>query len=102
MLPYKQYDNESLYKTWERFQGLLRKCPHYGLPIWLQVDTFYHGLGAQLKMMVDVASGGASKSNLVDDGYEFIDNMQTNSYNWRTKGTTQSKTVRVHESDTIN
>ena len=39
-----QEDGESLYKTWERFKGLLRECPHHGLAIWQQVSTFYIGL----------------------------------------------------------
>lgn len=32
MYQFTQYDGESLYETWERFKGLLRKCPQHGLP----------------------------------------------------------------------
>ena len=32
-----QMESETLYDAWERFKELLRKCPHHGLPIWLQV-----------------------------------------------------------------
>ncbi|KAL0409370.1 UNVERIFIED_CONTAM: hypothetical protein Sradi_1871400 [Sesamum radiatum] len=32
-----QLDRESLYDAWERFKGMLRRCPHHELPVWLQV-----------------------------------------------------------------
>ena len=34
---------ELLYNAWKRFKNLLRKCPSYSLPIWLQVQTFCNG-----------------------------------------------------------
>ena len=41
---FAQFEMESLYEAWERYKDLLRKCPHHGLPVWLQVQTFYNGL----------------------------------------------------------
>ncbi|KAA3460871.1 Retrotransposon gag protein [Gossypium australe] len=32
-----QFDIETLYDTWERFKDLLRKFPHHGLHLWLQI-----------------------------------------------------------------
>ena len=29
---FQQLDDESLYKAWEQFKELLRKCPHHGIP----------------------------------------------------------------------
>ncbi|KAK9225233.1 hypothetical protein WN943_010274 [Citrus x changshan-huyou] len=48
---------ESLYEAWERYKDLLRKCPHHGLPVWLQVQTFYNGLGSNTRIMIDAAPG---------------------------------------------
>lgn len=53
-----QYDMESLYEAWERYKDLLRRCPHHGLPIWLQVQTFYNGLSATTRTMIDAVAGG--------------------------------------------
>ncbi|KAK5839325.1 hypothetical protein PVK06_008102 [Gossypium arboreum] len=39
-----QMDLETLYDAWERYKDLLRRCPHHGLLLWLQVQTFYNGL----------------------------------------------------------
>ena len=36
---------------------LLAKCPHYGIPLWMQVQTFYNGLLLSTLIMVDVAIG---------------------------------------------
>ncbi|KAF7824295.1 uncharacterized protein G2W53_022439 [Senna tora] len=49
-------DNESLYEAWERFKELLRKCPHHGLPKWLQVQTFYNGLSSGIRTSIDAAA----------------------------------------------
>ncbi|KAL5580713.1 hypothetical protein UlMin_013155 [Ulmus minor] len=50
---------QSLYEAWVRYKDLLRKCPHHGLPLWMQVQMFYNGLLPNTQTMVDAASGGA-------------------------------------------
>ena len=59
---YSQLDSETLYDTWERFKDLLRRCPHHGLPVWLQVQTFYSGLNPATRQMIDAAAGGTLNS----------------------------------------
>ena len=44
IISFMQGNEESLYEAWERYTELLRKCPHHGLPFWIQVQTFYNGL----------------------------------------------------------
>ncbi|KAJ4715540.1 Retrotransposon gag protein [Melia azedarach] len=56
---FTQFGMESLYKAWERYKEMMRRCPHHGLPKWLQVQTFYNGLGASTRTLVDIAAGGA-------------------------------------------
>ncbi|KAL5565345.1 hypothetical protein UlMin_028509 [Ulmus minor] len=55
-----QHDQESLYEAWERFKDLLRKCPHHGLPLWMQRSaqkrpTGLHDLDAFNKLAAQVA-----------------------------------------------
>ena len=57
-----QFEGESLYEAWERYKDLLRRCPYHDLPAWLQVQTFYNGLGAINRSMVDATTGGALMS----------------------------------------
>ncbi|KAL5573845.1 hypothetical protein UlMin_023442 [Ulmus minor] len=75
-----QQDQESLYEAWERFKDLLRKCPHHGLPLWMQVQTFYNGLLSNTQTMVDAASGGAFFNKTPEDGYELIEVMASNNF----------------------
>ena len=41
---FQQLDGENLHEAWERYKELLRKCPHHGIPHWIQMETFYNGL----------------------------------------------------------
>lgn len=45
------------YKAWECFKDLLKKCPHHDLPI--QIQTFYNGLGATNRSMIDAIASEA-------------------------------------------
>ena len=51
-------DDESLHAAWERFKGLLRKCPHHGLSRGLQCRTFFDALSGAQKQAVDQVAGG--------------------------------------------
>lgn len=37
---FSQLDSKCIYEAWERYKGLLRQCPQYNLPKWLQVQYF--------------------------------------------------------------
>ena len=59
---FAQFEGETLYEAWECYKDLLRKCPHHGLPRWMQVQNFYNGLVASTKTLIDAAAGGAFMS----------------------------------------
>nr|GEY83425.1 reverse transcriptase domain-containing protein [Tanacetum cinerariifolium] len=41
---FQQRFDESFYEAWERFNDLLRACPHYEFSELHQLDTFYNAL----------------------------------------------------------
>jgi len=96
-----QVENESLYEAWERFKDLLRKCPHHGLPIWLQVQTFYNGSTATIRNMIDAAAGGTIMRKTPEQAYELLDEMATNSYQWPTKRLPARRAAGLHNVDAI-
>lgn len=51
-----------LYDTWDHFKDLLRICPHHFFPIWLKVQTFYSGLNATTRQLIDAAVRGTLNS----------------------------------------
>ncbi|KAL0440245.1 UNVERIFIED_CONTAM: hypothetical protein Slati_2507500 [Sesamum latifolium] len=62
--PYLLLDKESLYDAWERFKGMLRRCPHHELPVWRQVQTFYNGITLVNRAIIDAAAGGTIMKKL--------------------------------------
>ncbi|KAF7833226.1 uncharacterized protein G2W53_015559 [Senna tora] len=92
-------NNESLYEAWERFKDLLRKCPHHGLPKWLQVQTFYNGLSSEIRTSIDAATGGALMSKPVDAAYTLLETMSSNNHQWHSDRNVYARVVGVQDSD---
>jgi len=73
-----QQETKSLYKAWERYKELLRKCPHHSLPDWLQVQIFYNGLAPSFKANLDAASGGSFNLKTHEEALETLELMASN------------------------
>ncbi|GKE67848.1 hypothetical protein Tco_1522009, partial [Tanacetum coccineum] len=50
--------NESFYEAWDRFNDLLRACPHHGFSELHQLDTFYNALNSNDQDSLNSATGG--------------------------------------------
>ncbi|XP_062089707.1 uncharacterized protein LOC133796249 [Humulus lupulus] len=85
---FQQLDEESLYEAWERFKELLGKFPHRGIPHCIQMETFYNGLNAHTRMVVDASANGA---------------LLAKSYNeWPTSRlSTDRKVAGIHDVDAL-
>ncbi|KAG8500859.1 hypothetical protein CXB51_002880 [Gossypium anomalum] len=96
-------DLEKLYDAWERYKDLLRSCPHHGLPLWLQVQTFYNGMNPSTRKMIDAAAGGTINNKTPEEAYEFIKEMSLKNYQWQVMRTKPTKTAGVYnvDSDTM-
>ncbi|XP_031286373.1 uncharacterized protein LOC116145068 [Pistacia vera] len=94
-------DGESLYEAWECYRELLRKCPHHGLPIWLQVQTFYIGLIPANRSMIDASSRGTIMKKTPEAAYELLDEMASNSYQWQSDKVPQRKAAGLYGVDAI-
>lgn len=98
---FRQGDDESLFDAWERFKELLRQCPHHGIPICIQLETFYNGLIPSSRNMLDASSGGALLSKSYEEGYKLIESITANTYQWpvtrANTGGIQKRPAGVHE-----
>nr|GFC09235.1 reverse transcriptase domain-containing protein [Tanacetum cinerariifolium] len=47
---FQQRFDESFYEAWDRFNDLLRACPHHGFSELHQLDTFYNALNVRLSL----------------------------------------------------
>ena len=61
---------------------LLRKCPHHGLPIWMQAQTFYSGINQSSHLILNAATGGTLMRKTPEEAYELLEKIATNSYQW--------------------
>nr|GEV39600.1 reverse transcriptase domain-containing protein [Tanacetum cinerariifolium] len=50
--------DESFYEAWDRFNDLLRACPHHGFSKLHQLDTFYNALNINDQDLLNSAAGG--------------------------------------------
>lgn len=96
-----QMDLETLYDAWERYKDLLRRCPHHGLPLWLQVQTFHNGLNPLTQQIVDATAGGNINNKIPEEAYEFIEEMSQNNYQWQVMRTKPTKTAGVYNVDSV-
>ncbi|GJS88437.1 hypothetical protein Tco_0771073 [Tanacetum coccineum] len=50
--------DETFYEAWDRFNDLLRACPHHGFSELHQLDTFYNALNSNDQDSLNSAAGG--------------------------------------------
>ncbi|GJS59930.1 reverse transcriptase domain-containing protein [Tanacetum coccineum] len=55
---FQQRFDESFYEAWDRFNDLLRACPHHGFLELHQLDTFYNALNANDQDSLNSGAGG--------------------------------------------
>ncbi|XP_061364598.1 uncharacterized protein LOC133308032 [Gastrolobium bilobum] len=48
---FEQKESESLYEAWERFKGLLRKCPQHGIEAWEKAKIFFQGMTSNIRTL---------------------------------------------------
>ncbi|GKB87299.1 reverse transcriptase domain-containing protein [Tanacetum coccineum] len=55
---FQQRFDETFYEAWDRFNDLLRACPHYGFSKLHQLDTSYNALNSNDQDSLNSAAGG--------------------------------------------
>ena len=82
IISFSQFDGESLYETWERFQDLLRNCPHHGLLDWLILQIFYNSLSFSTKTTIDATTSEDLMAKSPQETQSLIAKMAANNYEW--------------------
>ncbi|GKD86364.1 hypothetical protein Tco_1357518, partial [Tanacetum coccineum] len=72
---FQQHQGESLSEAWTRFKDLLRKVPHHGIDLWLQVQIFYDRIDHTLKRTVDYAAGGRLRKISAEKAWATIEEL---------------------------
>ena len=72
---FQQRQGETLYEAWTRFKDLLKKVPHYGIDVWLQVQIFYDHVNQSTKQTIDQAAGGKLRDWSEEESWELIEDL---------------------------
>ncbi|GJY72678.1 reverse transcriptase domain-containing protein [Tanacetum coccineum] len=59
---FQQRFDETFYEAWDRFNDLLRACPHHGFSELHQLDTFYNALNSNDQDSLNSAAGVSSST----------------------------------------
>ena len=95
-------DDESLHAAWERFKGLLRKCPHHGLTLWLQCQTFFDALSGYNKQAIDHIAGGDFGAVSPNEAYQALEKAAKKSFAYKpARATTIHKGMHQVETSTL-
>ncbi|KAA3461990.1 Retrotransposon gag protein [Gossypium australe] len=66
------------------------------------IMSFYNGLNAYTRMMVDTSANGSLLSKSCNEAYEILERISSNNYQWLTNHTTiRRKVAGVHEVDAL-
>ncbi|KAL0419096.1 UNVERIFIED_CONTAM: hypothetical protein Sradi_1323100 [Sesamum radiatum] len=79
----RQFAGESLFEYWERFNELVKNCPHHQIPYHLLIQYFYEGLSSMDMKLIDAASGGALFNKTPTEARNFISIMTFNTQQFR-------------------
>ncbi|GKG01506.1 hypothetical protein Tco_0306211 [Tanacetum coccineum] len=75
-LPLKrQIFDETFYEAWDRFNDLLRGCPHHGFSELHQLDTFYNALNSNDQDSLNSAAGGNFLDKMPRECLKIIENV---------------------------
>ncbi|GJU67728.1 reverse transcriptase domain-containing protein [Tanacetum coccineum] len=61
---FQQIFDESFYEAWDRFNDLLRACPHHGFLELHQLDTFYNSLNSNDQDSLNFTTGVVAKVSM--------------------------------------
>ncbi|KAK8625776.1 hypothetical protein V6N13_056936 [Hibiscus sabdariffa] len=81
---FRQVDDESMYESWDRYKGLLRKCTNHGFQDWTLVVMFYNGVNAPTRMMLDASANGTLLEKSPEEAFEILDRIANNDYQFPT------------------
>ncbi|KAL0361402.1 UNVERIFIED_CONTAM: hypothetical protein Sradi_3824700 [Sesamum radiatum] len=87
----RQFAGESLYKYWDRFNELVKRCPHHQIPDHLLIQYFYEGLSGIDRKLIDAASEGALFNKTPTEARNLISIMASNTQQFGTRYDDPSK-----------
>ncbi|XP_061336719.1 uncharacterized protein LOC133283826 [Gastrolobium bilobum] len=77
---FEQKESEYLYEAWDRFKGLLRKCPQHGIEAWEKARIFFQGMTPNTRTLVNAAAGGSLKTKTPEEALELLESLASQEF----------------------
>ncbi|GJY76609.1 reverse transcriptase domain-containing protein [Tanacetum coccineum] len=90
---FQQRFDETFYEAWDRFNDLLRACPHHGFSELHQLDTFYNALNSNDQDSLNSAAGGNFLDKMPRDCLRIIESKSKLYFSKRKNALTPVKAV---------
>ncbi|XP_061375408.1 uncharacterized protein LOC133317563, partial [Gastrolobium bilobum] len=93
---FRQLEGESLCTTWNRFQELIRKCPHYEGDDDRKVAIFFNGISPETRLVINSAAGGSIRQSTSEQAIDLIKKLARNE-NESTRANTKNINALMEE-----
>ncbi|XP_041995585.1 uncharacterized protein LOC121745675 [Salvia splendens] len=82
IISFEMTPQESIRGAWERFKGLMKRCPNHGLNPTHQVLAFYKGCLPEAKRELNLSVGGSLLKKGEAEAMEVIERVTSNDEGW--------------------
>ncbi|CAL1406905.1 unnamed protein product [Linum trigynum] len=100
IVTFKQADDESLAETWERYKGLLMRCPNHGLEDWNVIIIFFNGIRRKFRDALNNASRNGFTSMEAPTTYDLVEKICSEATKWGSD-TSIRRIGGLHEIDKV-
>ncbi|XP_021995751.2 uncharacterized protein LOC110892925 [Helianthus annuus] len=103
---FQQQSGEMFHEAFERFNMMLRNCPHHGIQLWELLNAFHEGLSSEDARDLMSITNGTFGTNYEHVDWAFLEQMAVNSKrkaqsSRRARHVTQRPQVHGVESDNV-
>ncbi|CAL1352873.1 unnamed protein product [Linum trigynum] len=100
IVTFKQADDESLTEAWERYKGLLMRCPSHGLEDWNVIIILFNGIRREFRDALNNASRNGFTRMEAPAAYELVEKICSEATEWGSE-TSIRRRGGLHEIDRV-
>ncbi|XP_042012411.1 uncharacterized protein LOC121760881 [Salvia splendens] len=98
IISFEMTPQESIRGAWERFKGLMKRCPNHGLNLTHQVLAFCRGCLPEAKRELNLSAGGSLLKKGEADAMEVIERVTSNDEGWNNERSNIHRVASATES----
>ncbi|XP_042033412.1 uncharacterized protein LOC121779978 [Salvia splendens] len=102
IISFEMTPQESIRGAWERFKGLMKRCPNHGLNPTHQVLAFYRGCLPEAKRELNLSAGGSLLKKGEAEAMEVIEKVTSNDEGWNNERSRVHRVASATESNHID